>query len=541
MNQKNENIKYFLYCRKSTEDKERQILSLESQEETMRKIAEQNGWKIVKTYHESKSAKAPDKRVDFKDMLKRIERGEARGIICWELSRLARNPDEAGRIMGMLQRKEIMHIKTYSKDYYSDDNAMLSFVEFGIANQYSRDVSKGVKRGIDKKAAMGWRPGLAPLGYLNTRTNLKGEQKIISDPIRLPLVKQIFQLMLTGNYPIQRLYEVANDEFGLRMPANKNRPERKLQLSKFYQIFNNTFYYGWYEWPSGSGNWVKGNHESIVTEEEFNQIQYLLGKKPKPRAKYRKFAFTGIMKCVCGAMITAEERYKKQKNGKVHHYIYYRCTRKIKPDCVEKYIELKELELQIDKHLSGLTISNKFKKWAVEYLHEVRRVEAESQEAGLESRGNCLMQVEKQINNLVMMFTSPDNAERIMLTQEEYRKTKTMLFKEQQELEDSIKAGGEEKRNWVELCEKTFNFALYAKEWFEHGDLDTKRAIFACLGSEFLLKDQKVAVTLQKPFQIIFERKDAAEKELERLEPLDWGSIKGKSAVFADEFPLTSG
>jgi hypothetical protein len=50
-----------------------------------------------------------------------------------------------------------------------------------------------------------------------------------------------------------------------------------------------------------------------------------------------------------------------------------------------------------------------------------------------------------------------------------------------------------------------------------------------------------MALTLRKPFQIIFERKDLAEKELERLEPLKFGSIKGKSAVFATEFPVTSG
>src|SRR3989344_4940808 len=289
--------------------------------------------------------------------------------------------------MRMLQRGKIKHIKTFGRDYYSDDNSVISFVEFGMANQSSRDLSKNVKRGMNKKADLGWRPGRAPLGYLNSKIKLKGEQDISSDPERFQLVKQALQTMLTGNYTVSALLEYATNELGLRLPATKNQASKKLHLSEMYRIITNPFYYGWYEWPSDSGNWIQGKHEAMITEGEFDRIQFLLGRKGRPRPKTHKFAFTGLMQCGnCNAGVTAEEKFKKQKNGNTHHYVYYRCTRKKDPQCVERALELKDLTKQIDAVLEGLSIPERFQKWALQYLHELRSQEAGAHEQGIEAK-----------------------------------------------------------------------------------------------------------------------------------------------------------
>lgn len=541
MNQDANQIKYLNYNRKSTTD-ERQILSLPSQEEAMKEIANKFSLKIIATLKESKSAKEPNKRPVFNDMIRRIKAGEANGIACWELSRLARNPDEAGLIIGMLQRGEIKHIKTYGKDYYSDDNSVISFVEFGIANQFSRDLSRNVKRGLDKKVSVGWRPGKSTLGYCNSKTEQRGEQYIFSDPDRFDRVKQVFQTMLTGNYTVPKLLKYANEELELRLPASGKRPSRKIQLSEMYRILSNPFYYGWYEWTTGSGNWIQGKHEPMITEKEFDQIQFLLGRKGRPRPKEHKFAFTGLMKCGnCGAAITAEEKFKKQKNGNVHHYIYYHCTRKKNPNCVEKSLELKEFNRQVDKAIEGLTIPERFQKWALTYLHELRTTEANSREQSLSAKQNEYERITKQIDNLVLTYTSVDNANEQMMTKQQLMELKSDLLKQKSKLETELNSFGKELEQWVELSERTFNFARYARIWFTKGDVETKRAIFACLGSDLILKDQKVAITLQKPFQFIFDKLPLAVKELERLEPLNIASVKAQLEHFKSKFPLLSG
>ena len=83
-------MKYFIYCRKSSEEEERQALSIESQLQELREYAEQKGLMVVKEFIESRSAKKPGRPI-FNQMLEAIERCEADGILAWQPDRLSRN------------------------------------------------------------------------------------------------------------------------------------------------------------------------------------------------------------------------------------------------------------------------------------------------------------------------------------------------------------------------------------------------------------------------------------------------------------------
>jgi len=131
---------YFLYARKSTDDRDKQVHSIEDQLAVLRKLATKEGLQIVAEFEERQSAKVPGRPV-FNDMLARLGRGEAQGILCWKIDRLARNPVDAAQIQWLLQRGTVAHIQTYDRSYYPQDNVLLMSVEFGMANQYVRDLS----------------------------------------------------------------------------------------------------------------------------------------------------------------------------------------------------------------------------------------------------------------------------------------------------------------------------------------------------------------------------------------------------------------
>ena len=203
MNDKNDStIKYALYCRKSTEDSSRQILSLDSQEKEMTDRAKDLGLDIVKVFRESKSAKKPDNRPQFSELIGLIKRGKIEGVICWKIDRLSRNPIDSATIQWLLQQNQLKIIQTMERQYLPNDNALLFNVESGMANQYILDLSKNVKRGIRAKLEKGFWPNMAPIGYLN-----KDSQTII-DPDRGKYVRKAFEMYKTGKYGVKQIADI---------------------------------------------------------------------------------------------------------------------------------------------------------------------------------------------------------------------------------------------------------------------------------------------------------------------------------------------
>ena len=493
------------------------MLSLDDQERELTAIEKRENLKVVERFGgtgkgESHTAFKRGRPI-FNLVMQKIEAGKANGLLVWHANRVARNAFDGGWVITAMDEGKLLEVKTPSRTYRNtpDDKFFLQ-LEFGIAKKSSDDSSVAVKRGLKTKVQMGWYPSRAPLGYLNTVTKEKGDNQIINDPERFDVVRQMWDLMLTGNYTPPQILKIANKEWKFKTRTTKRFVGKSLSRSGIYRLFTNPFYYGWYKY---AGELYKGKHEAMITEDEFDRVQKLLGREGRPRAKEHRFAFTGLMKCGnCGAMITAEEKIKRQKNGNVHHYIYYHCTKRKDENCPEKMIELKCLNAQINALVKNLTISDKFKGWAIKYLHEIRQNEAQSNETVLDNKQKTLLQVIKQLDNLLLKYTSPENEGGQFITDQEYQTLKNRLAKEKAALEDDLKTHGKVIEEWVELSERTFNFARYAQMWFAKGDMETRRAIFAALGSHLIVKDQKLNVELHPYFKVIFENLAQAEKEL---------------------------
>ena len=150
--------------------------------------------------------------------------------------------------------------------------------------------------------------------------------------------------------------KIANEEWDFRTRKTKKRGNTPLSKSGTYKIFSNLFYTGSFVY--GDKEYIS-KHEAMITQEEYEKVQVLLGKKGNPRAKSYEFPYTGIIKCgYCGGMITAERKTKFIKStSKIKTYIYYHCTRHKKGyKCNQPSITGEELEKQIDKKLKNSTI-----------------------------------------------------------------------------------------------------------------------------------------------------------------------------------------
>src|SRR3989344_8385330 len=103
-------MKYILYARKSTEEDDRQVLSMEAQLVELQEYAAKEKLEIVASFYEAKTAKEPG-RTRFAEMLSFIECGKADGIISWHPDRLARNSVDGGKIIHFVDRGLIRSLK----------------------------------------------------------------------------------------------------------------------------------------------------------------------------------------------------------------------------------------------------------------------------------------------------------------------------------------------------------------------------------------------------------------------------------------------
>ncbi len=101
--------KYFLYARKSTEDDDRQVMSIEAQLFELKEYARKENLEIIEEFQESKSAKTPGRPI-FNEMMNKIEKMDGVGILCWHPDRLARNSVDGGRIIYAVDQKKIVSL-----------------------------------------------------------------------------------------------------------------------------------------------------------------------------------------------------------------------------------------------------------------------------------------------------------------------------------------------------------------------------------------------------------------------------------------------
>ena len=160
MSENNQKIKYFAYLRKSTEDDGRQVQSIADQENELNKVVERENLTVARWFKEEKSAKKPDNRPVFSEMIKRIKGGEANGILAYRLNRLSRNPLENGIVQQLLHDGLLMSIQTRDKEYTIKDHDVIFGVEANSSSQFSKDLSEDVKRGHEGKIRKGLQKGL---------------------------------------------------------------------------------------------------------------------------------------------------------------------------------------------------------------------------------------------------------------------------------------------------------------------------------------------------------------------------------------------
>lgn len=366
-------LKYCLYARKSSESDERQAMSIDSQLAEMRALAENEGLNVVCELQESHSAKDSGKRPVYNKLLAGLASEEYNAILTWAPDRLSRNAGDLGAVVDLMDQKKLLHIRTYSQTFTNNPNEkFLLMILCSQAKLENDNKSINVKRGIRSKCEQGWRPGVAPLGYMNRAFG--GVKDIIPDPDRAKIVAEMFHKAGHDGWSGRRLKAWLDEQ------EFTGRSGKPVSISQILVILSTPFYYGKFQYPEApDAPWYQGAHKPLISKELYDLVQETRGVY-KGVWGSKVFSFRGLLTCGrCGADITAQEKVKIiKKTGDYKRFVYYNCTRRKDPNCPEKYINEDNLCLLlqefIEKNHKDIRISNKLQAKVEKHYHTTQIV-----------------------------------------------------------------------------------------------------------------------------------------------------------------------
>ena len=466
-------MRFIIYCRKSTDTEDKQLLSLESQEHELLQIAQNQGLNVVKTFQESMSAKEPGRPV-FNQMMTMIMTGQADAILCWKIDRLTRNPLDGGQIQWLLQKGNIQAIQTFEKTYHPHDNVLIMSIEQAMANQYIRELSVNVKRGNRAKLEKGEWPGPAPYGYLND----KATKTIVIDETLAPYVKEMFTLYATGSYSFKDISELLYQK-GLR-----TKQGNKVFKSQVQKILNRPFYYGVME---RDGKVYQGNHQPIISKKLYDTAQSVMHTTSRPRPHKHFFPIRGYLRCnKCECSLTATVK-------KGHHYYY--CTNG-KGICNQHKSYIREKDIY--KLVADTFDSIKFSERKIELMYRAAKEKAEYESTDKQFVITNLERLLESLNKKESLLLDTLLAEQI--TQELYKEKVNDIKKERIDLNRQlIEAKQSSALLTLEPIKEAFLTANRAKSDFLKAPDEEKRVIIEKLLWNLWIEDKNVAKTKLKP------------------------------------------
>ena len=468
--------KYFIYARKSTDDKDHQIRSLPDQLAELRELARKEEINVVDTFIEKQTAKVPGRPI-FAEMLDRIEAGEASGILAWHPDRLARNSVDGGKVIYLVDTGKITDLKfpTFWFDATPQGKFMLS-ISFGQSKYYVDNLSENIKRGQKQKVKNGIWPQKAPLGYLND----KKIKTIVVDPVKSILVKKTFEAYATGNFTFAQVHRKIND-LGLKGTGNG-----VLSISNYQYLLKNPFYHGLIRY---GGEFYEGRHEPIISKKLFDDVQEVMMRKSKPKtAELKPYGYRGLFHCgECGCFITTETQ-------KGHNYL--RCTKRKGP-CEQKYVREEIITLQIQTELKKYSLADEVADWLIA---ENEKDKSENDKLLKNETDKVYAEitiVDSKLDKLMTAYL--ENA----LTLPEYQENKNKFVVEKHTLNDKLTSLAQVSTNRFEPVKNFLEDCKQAAFVADEGNPTKIRSFFQKVGSNLVIRDRALVFSPCAPFAFV--------------------------------------
>ena len=473
-------MKYIAYCRKSTDEPDRQILSIEAQIAEVKEFAQRENLEIVDFIVESRTARKPG-RPEFQKVLQMLETGKAGGIIAWHPDRLARNSIDGGQLIYLLDIGKLLDLKfpTFWFDNTPQGKFMLN-IAFGQSKYYVDNLSENVCRGIRQKLRRGEWPSKAPFGY-----QMDSTKKLIVDRKTGKYVKLIFEMYATSRYSYVDLQNF------LLSHKIYSKHGGKIKIDTLKRILVDPIYYGTMKLK---GEFYQGVHKPIITKKLFDKVQQVITHKSKNYLFHKTdFHFLGLATCgECGSSITAEKHRKHYSRRNIDvDYHYYRCSKKKAP-CHQSYLESSIFENQLRQITFNASMSPFVAKKFLEWASDDVKSETQNTSGEINTLTSAISNTDTKLNNLLDGYIDKT------IDPLDYQRKKNELIQYKVTTEEKIKEINSNGSSWLEPFTDFTKSALIAHKIARaKNNCDDLSIIAKTVGSNYFLLDKTIRPKFQ--------------------------------------------
>lgn len=419
------NKKAAIYARFSSNNQREE--SIDAQVRAITEYANKNGYIIVKSYIDEAFSATTDQRPAFLEMIKECEEDLFDIILIHKLDRFARNRYDSAIYKRMIQENDVRLISVLENIDDSPESVMLESTLEAVAEYFSRNLAREVRKGLKENALKGNHTGgKPPLGYM-----LDENKKLILHPDESHVVKLIFEKYTLEGVGYGSLADYLNN-LGYRSKVGK-----KFTKNSFHDLLKNEKYIGTYTFDisapksaSGKRNHhkhkspdkiikIEDNHEPIISKELFlkTQEKFLKNKNSKVmtapstnKKAIENYILTGIIYCSCGSKMSGKTCYSGRSKTKLSTYVCNDRVRKVS-ECKNKAINKRTIETQVLENFTNLIFSKKQETLLInQYKQFVKsNIKADPNELLLKNLQKSLNLKETKLNNLIDIMLESDS------------------------------------------------------------------------------------------------------------------------------------
>lgn len=405
-------LKYVLYARKSTDDPQRQARSIPDQIHDCEVLINRLKLNVVNSVQETRSAKKPNQRPQFTQILRDLRSGKYDGIIAWHPDRLARNMKEGGEVIDMIDEGYIKDLKFVTHHFSNDPNGkMLLGMSFVLSKQYSDDLSQKVTRGVRGNLSEGKSSGTPKHGYIRNDQGL-----YTPDGKNFELIKEAWQMRTAGT-SLDLIAKFLDESGYARITKGKKR-EVILNDKTLSVVFRDPFYYGVLVQTNQNVDLREiYDFEPAVSEEDYWVVQSLTQRRIAPNKPHRAVFYPLKTMVICN--FCNHNMYIGPVSGRTQRYLTARCGTE---GCqrVKKSIRMKVIFEFIYKFLEeGLNFTEKDYK---EYYGGVINESGEQRERNkieLHRNQGLLSKVTSEVKRISLRLVESELSETVVKISEE--------------------------------------------------------------------------------------------------------------------------